>query len=766
MIAAKLFLIPVVIDPQGADPFALPKSAASRALLYVLCIVAVTYLARHRNAPRVTVLGVAVIAAVGAAGVATALALDPTSALYGAYRRYLGFTSILDGAAFAAGIALFVRTRNDLLTLGAASAAALFLTIGYGLLQLLGRDPVPWPEATLSSFIGNRTSLAAYLVISGAALFGVVLIFWTELRRSARAILLTVLAALVGLTISTSARAPTLAVAPSMAFATVIAYRTGRRAMRLGLIAGVAILLLAAGILVLSPTGERLAHLISGEDTSTAERSMIYRVAFEAIVARPVFGVGPDGMAAVYLALRPPETARMLFLTPTETSTHSWLLHYALGTGVVGLAAFVVMTAVGLVGSWGRVARPDGLAPAIGSIAAVAYLAQGLVTINSIVTDMLFWTSIGLMGVPPSASFRPHEDRTATRRADGRIAVLAVTIGLLLASSCWNVVEANRAIHASNLARAGGNILLAQRTAQVAVDRDPGRADAWNVLGLAYSRREPERAAQAFARAADRAPRDPVYWLNLAAEETVASQKDRLNVDSGVAHARRAMDLDPNGTVTLRRASEVFAALGRFDEAIAAARRAIELGPDEFAGRNWLAEVYAEAGRSHEAIAELERAISLNRVLAASPRLDLPRELRLRLSRLYRSTGQLDQARSLTHPPSVARVDRSCLPASGSAPSDTGIVLPRCLRVLFTSEEPLRDDPTALGSVRNVANYLVNGQRLPDGTTIDYDGTAIVTIQLPLRSAPLRPDSIVTVRRVADVLDQVMQPDPTSTALP
>lgn len=763
-VAAKLLLVPLVIDPLGADAFALPKSAVSRGLLYVLCVVGIAYVIRRgRPSFRPAALGIAMIAFVAASGLATLLALDPTAALYGAHRRHLGLTSLLDGAALAAGIALFVRTRGDLVKLGASTALGLTLTIGYGVMQLLGKDPIPWSDTTLGSFVGNSTSFAGYLVVVATVLFGAVLIHWTDLRWPARSALLILVAASVVLVIATGARAPALSLAPSMLFAAAVAHRAGSsrvRRQRRPFAFAAAALLLGVSAFVLSPNAERVARLISGGDSSATERSIIYGTALKAIASRPLLGVGPDGMASVYLALRPAETARLTFLTPTQTSTHSWLFHHALGTGILGLVAFLGMVALAVGDGWRRSAAADGVHAALGAIGVVAYLAQGLVTVNSVVTDMLLWAAIGLAAIPqdPPSSSDWESLARGKRREDGPLAVFALTVGLALALSCANVLEANRAVRTSNLARAAGNLALAERAAEMAVQRDPGGADPWNVLGLAHSRRQPQRAAQAFARASARAPRDPVYLLNLAAEEAVLAERGAPQGESALAHARRAVELDPNGVLTLKRASEVLAVLQQLDEAIQIARRAIDLTPDEPSRHEWLAELLSVAGRPSEAITELERAIAPNTAQAASPRQDLPKELRLRLSRLYRSVGDFDRARSLIRPPTVLGADASCTARNGTGISATGSVRPRCLRVFFAIEEVLRDDGARADSVTNVANYLVSGSLLPEGTTLEYDGARTVTIQLPPGSVPPSPQAVITVRGVADVLGQPVRP--------
>lgn len=767
-IAAKLLLVSLAIDPLGADAFAVPKSVASRGLLYMVAALAALYIVRRRPLFPMSSLSFTALAVVAASGVATVLALDTTAALYGAHRRDLGLTSVVDGAALAAAIALFIRTRTDLITVGGAAALALALTTGYGILQVLRRDPLSWSDPSGASFLGNSTSLAGYLVIMGATLFGAILILWSGLRRTAQALLLGLVAASAVLAVATGARAPTLSLVAAMTFAALIARRAGSPVVQLRreTVAFAAVALVLAGtVFVLGSGGERLLRLSSGQDTSATERSIIYITAVKGFLSRPLFGVGPDGMGAVWYALRPAETARSPFLAAAQTSTHSWLLHQALGTGVAGLAAFLAMVGLALVHGWRRAGTSGGLAASLGAIGVFAYLAQGLLTINSVVPDMLLWASIGLVGTRADlVSGGDTKEQRHRHPRDAWPALAAVTVGLVLAVTGMNVLEANRAVRASDLARAAGNLQLAERAATVAVQKDPGRADPWNILGLAYSRRQPEQAIGAFARAVQQAPRDPVYMINLAAEEAFIAERDKARREAALRHAEMATQMDPHGTETLLRAAEVFAFVDRIDLALSATQRVIDFVPDDPSARRWFAELLGRSGRPADAIEQLERAVLLEGVSSMA---SASQETRLRLAALYAQVGERDHARTLVVPPAADSADLTCTPANGfAAIAPRGPVRPRCIRVHFRIEAPLLADVAASGSAVDARSYLLDGHPLPPGSEIRHDGERIAIIQLPASVVPAVPGARLTVRSVRDIYGNVQQPDPVEITLP
>ena len=764
-LAAKLFLVAVVIDPLGADVFALPKSAVSRGLLYLTCAVAAAYLVRHRPRPRRDPVALAVVAVVTASGLATLGAIDPVSAMYGAHRRLLGLTSIVDGAVFAAAFVLFVRRPRDVATVIGATGAGIAAVTAYGLAQAAGWDPIPSNETRIASLIGNSTSLAGFLVIGATMLLTAALVLWRQLGRYVRVGAVALVASALLLAILAGARTPSLAILPALGSAAVIARRAGWVVPRDGRrIAAVAAVIVASIAFVAGTGAERMVRLVQGRDDSATERGFIYDAAVRASLARPLLGVGPDGMGAVFPSLRQPETARSLFLSGTHTSTHSWLLHWLLGTGVIGLLAFTLMVGTAVRAGWSSAAS-GGLAGAVGAAGIVAYLAQGLLTITSVPTEMLLWASVGLvlaarsgLGAPEGEASRPAR---VERKPDARLAALAVAVGLGLSLFTLDVLEANRAVRASDLARARGSFAAAQLSAQEAVRRDPQRANAWNVLGLSYSRRQPDRAIAAFERATRQAPRDPVYAMNLAAEAAFVAQTSPERRSQAEEHASRALELDPNGKDTLRRASEVLAVIGQLDRAIDLARRAIELLPEDVNLRRWLADLYVHAGRPREAITEIERMIRADPTVASLARADLPPERRLPLAELYRQLGDLDRVRELVRPPRVVDADVACTPRNGSmfiTPARS--VRPRCIRIVYATEEPLAADPSDGSAVTNPANYSIDGAAMPGGTVVEL-AESVATIQLPASATPPASGARVVVRGVANRLGQVVVPHPT-----
>lgn len=762
LLVLKVALVPLAFDPQGADVFALPKSAVSRAILYPQLAVLTSYLALavHRRWLQWSPLWIPVGLFFLVAMAATVSAVHPATALFGSPRRYLGLSSIADGLVLAVSAAVFVRTARDLRLLIVSFLTAASLVLLYAATQIAGYDPIRWVDPMISSTIGNRGVFAGYSLAAGAVSLVTLLLYFRNLRWPLKGLLgLLAFMAFAALVYS-GARGPTLALPVVLVAVALVASRARPSRMlfssrSLAVVAGALLLAVALGT-PFTPAGSRLLQALSG-DQSTAERAVVYRSAFEVIRRYPVLGVGPDGFVAVYASVRPPEAAA-LAMAPAQSSTHSWILHLAVGTGLLGLASFAGAATVALLLGWRRAERSD--AGAIGLVALVAYLTQGLFNVNHVASDWLFWLGLGLITgrslqvsneldsprAPLHRGGRQRSNAVLSRTSHLRPTLLSLAVGLAAAATVGNVLIANREVKLSNSARDAGNLVAARAFAEAAVARDARRADHWNVLGLALSSPSPESALQAFGRAAEAAPYDAVYVMNVAREELRLVSKDARYRGLALQHARRAVALEPNFpdthvllAVALREAGEARAAAAEVD-------RALWLAPGALEYYELAAALYEEAGDRAAAIERLERGTALFGA-AGSP----SAEWRLRLARLHHQVGNATRVRELVPPPKIARVLRVC----GAF----------CLHIAFDSVADLVMDKSA-DSALSVANYRLNGQPFPPGTSVSSAGTRLFVLELPPEAGILRPGDILEIRGIANALGQRMEPDPTFVTVP
>jgi len=781
VIAARCVLLPLAFDPRATYAFGLPKASGSRALFYLLLAALVTYLIVHRGRPlRWSPIYAAVLLLVAVYVMATLTAVHMATALFGAPGRYLGLVTLLDNVLFAVAIGVFVRTRRDLVVVGAATVGAAALTLGYGLVQAVGRDPIPWESASIFSTLGNSGPFAGYLLTVGAAVGAFLLADDGRTSWMWRSALALFVALCVAAVVLRGSRASALALVPVAIALTVLAYRY--RAAGLGparrrlAAAGTLVAVMATSIVIaLTPAGAGVMRLVAGGDSSVAERAVIYRAALEVVRSHPLLGVGPDNFVAVYGSAR--EAVPGSVAVTAETSTHSWVLKTATDAGALGLAAFLLLVATILLRAWRGAGLEGHESSVVAGALAVAFLAQGVVSVSDVSTEWLFWLAVGLVAAGPVAASaavataengrggrgrRSRRRGSVQRRTDGPYAVAAAAVGLLLATTVLSALSASQFSKLSLLALGKDDGATAVRAALEATRRDGGRGEPWNVLGASYSLGgRTEQGIVAFRRAVEAEPYRRTYLTNLAEEELkLVAAGRREYAERAIQDAKAAVDVAPSDPVSHYSYARILNILGGWEkEAADQADRAAQLWPDNLTYLKLAVTAQERAG-------ELSRAIEWQRQVAALEASS--RESRLRLARLYLMAGDNRSARALVAPPRVSSADRACTPVNGVAvSSDKKETRPLCFRVLFTSDDQLQTDPDRTDSVRRPGNFVIDGQPLPPTTVITYDPelTAVV-VQIPARSVSPGPNATLTVMRIANLLGFPLEPDPTTLLLP
>ena len=644
MLCAKLALIPVVFDHDSDVPFSVIKALLSHALAYVLAGVMLGLIVRYGRTVFVwTWLHVPVVAFLVANIAATLFAVDPLLALYGAHSRMIGLGTIADGVLLYFAIACLVRTRRDVLALAVSFLAGSIVVLAYELVQFVGRDPLNWaidPAIRPFSTIGQATNLAEYLTVVavGAAALAV---FQRELPWPARVALILYSGLAIAGTVVTQTRSAVLGLVAGAAVLVALTWAAhpdprARVVSVVGAAGGAAAL---AVVLLLTPLGARLLGTIETPVTADSDsglrledsadtRLALYRIAFEMTRDRPVFGIGPDGFLASLPRYRSDAEPFEVQDNPT-TSAHSWVAQIAATSGVVGLGSFIGIAAVAVVLTFRRGFRPDAWA-ALGMLG--AFLGAGLTTVNAIATDWMFWASAGAVasttlktasgGSSDSDASLPTPKRpksAPSRPANTNqlmISYASVALGLALALTTVNAIDASRSAGASQLARLQGKSESAIELGLRSTRSDPQRAQYWDTLGLAYvSADRFGDAASAFERASRLAPYDVRYDGDLARAFAALVQKgDKSSSARALEVAERVVRTDPNNPLAHQTRAVVMQFTGNLPEALRSSERALALDRTSSAGLTTNRAFYVTGVQVLIAIGRPVDAISLARL--------------------------------------------------------------------------------------------------------------------------------------------------------
>ena len=617
VLCAKLAVIVVGFDPAADTPFVAPKVLASHALAYALFgLLAALAVVAGRSAFRWSWLHVAVLAFIVANTVATVFGVDDALALFGTHNRMLGLATLMDGGVTYFAVATLIRTRRRTVALISTVVGSTFLVLTYEAVQLLGRDPFDWNiVGTISPFstLGQPTTLAYFLTTIAIAVAALALLapgLPVVTRVAAVAFGVVVLLG----AIATGTRSVVFGLgAGGLLLWLVVLLRQDRMRERV-LVAGAGVLVtaaLVAGVAV-TPLGARIAatldrpatsestdDLLNRFDPSTAGRLTLYGMAFEMLEQRPLFGYGPDSFAAAMPAFRPAGAPTEL-RQPVVSSAHGWLPQIAATSGMFGLVCYLAVIAIAFI--LALRARGFALAGAL-AIALGAHLATGLTSVNEITTDTVTWV---ILGAVAAATTSPNAGSAASRMrlpmSTAAFASVLVIVGVATAATVLPAFNASRAARVSQDSRLARQVPAAIDAGLRATAADPGRAEYWRRLALAYVAAGRWRdAAASFERARSLAPYD-VHNIGdlIAAKAAGGEQADRASLPD---LAEQMVRIDPNNPYAQLTKATVMQFVGRQNDAAGAIQRAVELDPGSTNVQLYVAaaQIFLAVGRTADA---------------------------------------------------------------------------------------------------------------------------------------------------------------------
>lgn len=571
LVALKAAGLILVFDHGGLVAFDLPKSLFSRGVEWLTGGVLVILFLRYGLAVLpATRLHYLVFAFLVMNAVAALLSPNTYVAVYGERGRYLGLTFLADMAVLYVATAVGFRGLRDWAVLAGAVAIATLASMGYGLIQLLAKDPFLWsddPTTRPFSTLGNPDMFGHLLSAGVAAGLAVAALGPTgRIGMLTRAAAATLAAAMLLLSAFVATRAFLLGIFAALATLAVVYVRwrgLDRSTIARLAVTGAVLLVALTGVLLATPLGERARATL--QQVANRDRLLIYESAVRAIGDRPLIGYGPNGFAVVYPKYRQPESILLAGPDVGQSDTHSWVLETAASVGLPGVAIFLGILGV----ACGILLRRMHEAPLLAGTSIVvlaSYLGHGLVSVGTIGVAWVPWMALGAAAsLTPTIEIAPRSVHLF-----GRSLILAVAVaGALSGMRAW---QANQDVRDAAVAWRAGRYEAAATRAASAVARDDGRADHWNWLGLARDGRNEVRAAgDAFEQAAARAPHRAVYWENLAlvrVRQAAAGDLSSGGADAALNAAKRAVEVDPNRPAANGTLGEVAEAVGEHELAL------------------------------------------------------------------------------------------------------------------------------------------------------------------------------------------------------
>jgi len=293
-----------------------------------------------------------------------------------------------------------------------------------------------------------------------------------------------------------------------------------------------------------------------------------------------------------------------------------------------------------------------------------AFLGAGLTTVNAIATDWLFWAAAGVVasvtsqraaaeaidpsGVHPVSSRRAKGIALpAGSKARSIIAYACLALGLVLALTTANAIQASRFAKTSQLARLQGQAQVAIDSGLRSAGLDSLRPQYWDTLGLAYvSSGRVGDAVSAFGHASNLAPYDVRYGGDLARALALQAQRgDKTSAVRATEVADRVVRTDPNNPLAQQTRAVVMQFTDNLPEALKSSQRAIALDRTSEVGYTTNLDFYITGLQVLNALGRPLDAVTLARAsIAKAPNPASEASLRLELARALMASGQLNEA--------------------------------------------------------------------------------------------------------------------------
>lgn len=524
VVLALAALVPVVVYLPANDAFNLPKAImVVVGASIVLALLVREWVTQGGLSLPPKWASVALGAFIAGVLVATAVTGVAGDAVVGAARRYTGALLYLSVVVLAVSVATDFRPR-DLGLLGRAVVVGGGLVAVYGLVQLLGLDPVTWPNDRANSTLGNTNFVSGYLAVVAT------LSVWLGLQREqpwvwrlagagAAAISTVVL-------LGTASAQGILALGGGLLvlaalWVTAVTEWT-LRPVHLAAVVG-AVVVVAGGMVValgIDPLAALRGGAVQGGATTRVELGQTGLAMWR---DNPIFGVGMDQFGSFVREYRPQSLAEQVSLQWTANEAHSVPVNMLATGGIVLALPYLAVMVVPFVlagrGLRSGTADRRVLAGMAGGFS--AYLLQSLVSVDVPALALTGWVLAGGVLVASGADTWRIGRPARSRRVPGAVRVGATVAGVVLVLVALigglQVLDADRLIKRSRMARNADVPQVAVAAAQSAVAQTGWWPEYWLVLAQAHEAAgNREQATAALEAGYERDPRNFAILLSMA----------------------------------------------------------------------------------------------------------------------------------------------------------------------------------------------------------------------------------------------------------
>ena len=314
---------------------------------------------------------------------------------FGTYGRATGFVAYIALAALLLGAAVtgsakFVSSFARTLLIAGG------LSIGYGLLQTIGADPIKWVNqySPVIGFLGNPNFQSSFVGFSGVLAFGFVCAkaIKTPMRLGYAAYLVFAIFVII----KTDSQQGLLVLAGGIGIVAIIWISSSRfKVVTIPalIVSGIGAVFVALGSLNSGP----LASLLY--KASVTYRGDYWRAGWKMTVEHPFLGVGLDSYGDWYRRARTLEATLRRGPEVTSNAAHNVLLDFSSNGGFPLVIIYLALMVLVVISAIKLLKRSTGFDPALAGLIAVwiAYQAQSIISLNQLGLAVWGWIISGLI---------------------------------------------------------------------------------------------------------------------------------------------------------------------------------------------------------------------------------------------------------------------------------------------------------------------------------------------------------------------------------
>ena len=363
LILGIIILVPLAINPFGFQPYSLIKVTIFRTLLFsaaLFWLLNIVFKGRLTFSYSRAHLFFLVYLLVTAA--ATIFSISPQVSFVGWFMRYDGLLSTMTyGLLFLLTYNFFYERERVIDLLQMLMVATFFISI-YGYFEFFDFSILPElavDSSRISSFFGNPGYLGGFLALTIpiSATLAVAADKFPKIKWPA---LVNVVLA-TPILVLTHTRSAWIGVAVAVVILLVIYFRKIEYKSVIALVLAFVLLgsVLSLGSASSSSTVASKSSKATQVSTDSGARFLYWRVAADAMFKRPILGYGPDTFNYVYAKNRPVDWLTIDTQRAPVDKVHNDLLQVGVGSGFLGLMAYIALLLVIVIGLFKKIRVSD-----------------------------------------------------------------------------------------------------------------------------------------------------------------------------------------------------------------------------------------------------------------------------------------------------------------------------------------------------------------------------------------------------------------------